>query len=152
MGNGRRLRASGHPGGHADLWQVACVLHNIYVKHVSLPNNDKLLTLAKQAWYSFGALLLRKINPAVIAQRDKKDRWQCFIDKRFCLYFRRIYFLPLYWYPRELRQRDTIFHVFVRMRYYYGWRGPPSLHLGIWLNAMSPAQGWQAPKKCKLQN
>lgn len=119
--NGVMLRASGHLGGHADLWQVACVLHNIYVKHVYLPNDDKLLTLAKQAWYSFGGLLLRKINTPVIAQRDKKDRWQFFIDKRFCLYFKRIYFLPLYWYSHELRQRYTIFHVFVRMCYYYGW-------------------------------
>lgn len=68
------LRAFGHLRGHGDRWQMACVPHNTHVQHVCLPNNDKLLTLAKQTWYSLGALLLRKINPSVTAHRDKRDR------------------------------------------------------------------------------
>lgn len=54
------------------------VHHNTYVKQVYLPRDEKLLTLTKQAWYSFGGLLLRKINPAVTAQGDKKDRMTVF--------------------------------------------------------------------------
>lgn len=72
------LMALGHLRGHGDWWQMACVHHDIYVKHVGLPRDEKLLTLAQQAWYSFRGLSLRKINPTVTTQRDKKDHMTVF--------------------------------------------------------------------------
>lgn len=68
----------GTPWRHGDWWQMARVHHDIYVKHVCLPRDEKLLTLAQQAWYSFGGSSLRKINPTVTTQRDKKDHMTVF--------------------------------------------------------------------------
>lgn len=107
LANANSFRTSWRAWG---LMTDACVHYNIYVKHVCGPNNDQTTHLGKTGMIFIWRLASKKDKSRCHCKEIRKTGWQFSIDKRFCLYFKRIY-SSLCWYPHGLRQRYAIFHV-----------------------------------------